>query len=82
MQKWNPFKKGYQPYSVPETWNTPLYCSDMETAVNCVRCGRVIKYGNGYTSKQIHNAHGMGYTVCIHCYRKEWKEEEEANEVN
>jgi len=35
-------------------------------------------YGDGYTSKTIHNSVGFGYPVCEKCYNKELEEESEA----
>lgn len=52
----------------------------MDEVVNCARCGKKIKYGDCYTSKQIHNDFGFGYAVCPECYEKEWKEYREAKE--
>lgn len=45
MQKWNSEKGEYEPYSVPEGWDYPLFCADMQRVVNCVSCGKEILYG-------------------------------------
>lgn len=74
MKKYNETKKTYEPYSVPEEWNCPITCYNMRMYVNCVRCGKEIMFGDGYTSMQIHNDYGLGYTVCEECHEKEWQE--------
>lgn len=48
-----------------------LYEEDMGKIVPCAQCGRLHKYGEMYTSKEVHNAYGMGYPVCEECYGKE-----------
>ena len=75
MQRWDYKRQRYVPYKVPAEWNVPLVCFDMEEDVNCAACGRAIKYGDGFTSREIHTAHGIGYTVCRKCHEKELKEE-------
>lgn len=73
MQKWNAEKGEYEPYSVPEGWDCPLFCADMQRVVNCASCGKEILYGDCYTSQEIHNTMGLGYAVCPECYREEMK---------
>ena len=75
MRKWNFKKQKYEPYSVPDEWNTPLISWDMEQIINCASCGKKMTFGDGYTSRKIHTEHGMGYNVCFDCYEKEWQEE-------
>jgi hypothetical protein len=43
----------------------------METLVNCASCGKKKEFGSMYTSQQIHNDMGFGYSVCEECYKKE-----------
>ena len=74
IKKWNYDTKQYDPYEVPEDWNIPLYCEDLETVINCVNCGKKVPYGYSYTSKVFHNSVGLGYGVCLKCYEKELKE--------
>lgn len=78
MERYNPKTKKYEPYEVPENWNTPLYTDNMDELINCARCGKLISFGLCYTSKQIHNHLGFGYGVCPRCFDQEWREE--ANE--
>jgi hypothetical protein len=71
--KWNYGTRDYDPYRIPEEWHTPIYSEDMDEIVNCCQCGREIKYGDTYTSKEIHNGLGFGYPVCSECYEEELK---------
>lgn len=73
MKKWNNETRSYEPYKVPDEWNCPLYIDNMDEVINCVQCGKELNYGNGYTSKEIHNPFGLGYSVCENCYIEEWK---------
>lgn len=58
----------YHDYEVPDDWNVKLYSYDMGEIVNCVCCGKPIKYGDRYTSRRYHDEHGFGYTECYDCY--------------
>ena len=78
MRKWNFKTRKYEPYSVPEKWKCPIWTDDMDEIVNCPSCGKVMTYGQGYISSQIHNEHGLGYSVCGDCYEKEWAAEKAA----
>lgn len=40
----------------------------MEKMVPCAQCGRMFKFGEMYTSREVHTAHGFGYAVCAECY--------------
>ena len=73
MKKYNEKTKQYEPYSVPDSWHCPL-TANFKEAINCASCGQILEFGDGYTSMQIHNDYGFGYTVCEHCHEKEWKE--------
>ena len=74
IRKWNYDTRQYDPYEVPEDWNIPLYCEDLETVINCVNCGEKVLYGDCFTSLVLHSAHGLGYAVCPECHEKEIKE--------
>ena len=78
MKKWNFEKQIYEPYRIPNNWNTPIYTSDMGEAINCAQCGKLITYGEAYTSRQIHNGLGLGYPVCEDCHNDEWKKDYES----
>lgn len=77
MQRWNPARKAYEPYHVPDSWKVSAYEDDMDKVISCARCGRDVTYGDCYTSRQIHTEHGFGYMVCDECYEKEWREEKD-----
>lgn len=41
---------------------------NMEKMVPCAQCGRLHKYGEMYTSREVHTAYGFGFAVCRECY--------------
>lgn len=76
LQRWNYDTHEYEPFESPAKVTT-LYSQDMDKKVDCVSCGKPMTYGDGYTSKEIHNYVGFGYPVCEDCYNEEierWKE--------
>lgn len=73
MRKWNYKKHEYELYEVPSDWHCSIYESDMSKTVNCAQCGREIKFGDAYTSNEIHTFMGFGYAVCEECYNEEWE---------
>jgi len=75
LQKWNPEKRCYEPYSVPGEWNIPLLCDSESEIINCAQCGKRIAYGQSYTSRQVHTLYGLGYGVCGDCNKRELEEE-------
>lgn len=81
LQRWREINHRYEPHLVPDEWNVKTYSDDMDERVNCARCGKKIKFGDSYTSRQIHNGFGFGYAVCPECYEEEWKEYREAKEL-
>lgn len=81
IKKWNYETKEYDNYKVPSDWITPLWVDDMDTIINCVQCGKKVKYGECYTSKEIHNSFGLGYCVCENCHDLEVKREMENENV-
>jgi hypothetical protein len=76
--RWNWATHQYDPYTPNPTWNLVLYTEDMDLAINCANCGKTMTYGEGLTSREIHNATGFGYPVCSSCYEDEFKREREA----
>ena len=72
LQKWNYEKHKYEPYEVSNECNCKLYTEDMNELINCPHCGKQLKYGDTYTSMEIHNKMGFGYGVCEKCYNNEW----------
>ena len=75
MIKWNFKAREYEPYSVPTEWKCKTFSSDMDEIVNCPHCGMRMKFGDCYTSRQIHTEYGIGYAVCSACYDKELHED-------
>lgn len=69
--KWDYNKHAYDLVEIPDDCAT--YADDMDQTVTCPQCGKKIKFGDGYTSHEIHTAHGMGFAVCEDCYCKETK---------
>lgn len=78
-KKWNAFTRVYEPYDLPT--GAVMYSNNLDRLIMCAQCSDVLKYGKGYTSKQIHNNNGLGYCVCERCYVQEWKEEREYVEL-
>lgn len=72
LNRWNYEKHDYEPYEVPDDWNVKMYSNDMGEIINCCQCGRRITFGEGYTSKEVHNNFGFGYIVCEKCNDEEW----------
>lgn len=75
MKKWNFKTLEYEEYTVPDDWKVKTFSTDMEEKVNCAACGKLMEYGDGYTSRTIHTKNGFGYVVCEDCYKKEREEE-------
>lgn len=72
LKKWNYKKHEYDPYEIPDEWNCKTYSNDMDEIINCPHCGKELKFGDTYTSKEIHTEIGLGYGVCEKCYNNEW----------
>ena len=70
--KWNYEKDDYVPYRTPSNWDCKLF-ADLNEKINCAQCGKKIKFGDSYTSLEIHNEIGLGYPVCEKCYDVEWQ---------
>lgn len=77
LQKWNYKKHKYEDYKIPNEWNVKTYGNGMEEIINCCQCGKKLKFGDSYTSLEVHTEMGFGYNVCEDCYEKEWKRREE-----
>jgi hypothetical protein len=70
LDKWNYSTHKYEPFESPARVTT-LYSEDMVAEVDCAECGKRMPFGDGYTSRRIHNKFGFGYPVCEGCYAKE-----------
>lgn len=72
--RWNYKTREYDPYEIPADWDVKMFSIDMEETVSCASCGKKIKYGDCYTSMEIHEQKfGFGYAVCDKCYEEESK---------
>jgi len=76
--RWNYQKCEYESYELP--LRSMAYSEDMEEIIQCAQCGKYIKYGESYTSLEIHTDIGIGYMVCDECSRQEYKRKLEAND--
>lgn len=71
-QKWNPYHGKYRFYVLPED---ELKCSLLEDSaekiIACAGCGRSVKYGESFSSLEIHTESGFGFMVCHMCIDQE-----------
>ncbi len=79
LQRWNYDKHEYEAFNSPAVILS-LYSEDMLEEVDCASCGKRMPFGDGYTSKEIHNRVGLGYPVCSDCYEAEIKRWEQAKD--
>lgn len=80
LRKWNYKIHKYEVFISPAE-TLKLYSEDMTEPCDCANCGLHMTYGDGYTSRTIHNANGLGFPVCETCYNEEWKEENANNDT-
>ena len=72
-RRWDYLDHCYYRVTKPANWKCSIYESDLDTIVNCIECGKKIKFGDSFTSMEYHTEIGFGYAVCEHCYNKEWE---------
>ena len=65
-RKYNVELHEYEDILLPDECIT--YEEDMEKMVPCAQCGRLHKYGEMYTSREVHTAYGFGFAVFAECY--------------
>lgn len=53
--------------------NIKTFSENMDEEVNCCQCFRKIRFGDTYSSNEVHTELGMGFAVCPECYEKEWE---------
>lgn len=70
-QKRNPRTKEYYPYEPGRPM--ALYTEELELEILCAGCAKKVKYGETYTSKEIHTEHWLWFPVCRACYDGELK---------
>lgn len=80
LNKWNYKKHKYEEYKIPDKWNVKTYGNGMDEIINCCKCGKKLKFGDSYTSLEVHTEMGFGYSVCEKCYEREWKRREKIDE--
>ena len=73
LRRYDWASRSYAPYEVPASWRGEKYLQSADTAVNCAGCGKPMRWGDTYTSMEIHDRAGLGYGVCGTCYDKEMK---------
>lgn len=71
IRRWNYETHSYDPFTTNPEWKLIIYTDDMELLVNCPSCGKVMRFGDGFTSKELHNHMGIGWSVCDDCYQGE-----------
>lgn len=67
LQKWDYALHEYVPFESPAK-HIAFMTDDMEAPTDCANCGKSMKFGDAYTSQQIHNHCGLGFPVCEDCY--------------
>lgn len=72
-RRWDYLDHCYYRVTKPANWKCSIYEVDLDTIVNCIECGKKIKFGDSFTSMEYHTEIGFGYAVCEHCYNKEWE---------
>ena len=72
-KKWDFEKRKLESVEISDKCSA--YEIDMETKVECPGCGKMIAFGDGYTSMRYQTDLGFGYCVCADCNEKEWKED-------
>ena len=73
--RWNYETREYDPYQPNPEWTIKIYSEDMSEHINCTNCGKDMTFGDGYTSRELHNSYGIGYPVCESCYEDERNKE-------
>ena len=68
IRKWNESKKDYDVVKIPDSWNVPLHCGNMNEIVNCINCGCKMKFGDGFQSRRYQNVSGEAYSECRKCF--------------
>lgn len=69
--KWDFKTRRYSNIEIDDVCKTE---ANLAEEIKCPLCGKMIKYGFCYTSRQIHNKYGFGYAVCPQCYYSELQE--------
>lgn len=73
LKKWNYSTHTYDPYEPPVPCRVGTFFADFNQLINCASCGSELKYGDSYSSLEIHTPMGFGYCVCETCHAKEFE---------
>lgn len=68
IKRWDEENQSYTQVTIPDDWKIKAYSVDMDEIINCVCCGKVMTFGDGYTSRRFHTEKGYGYAECGKCY--------------
>ena len=69
-KKWNYKTNQYDDYLLPDG---AALTAPMSAVVECASCGKMMIFGEAYTSLEIHTKVGMGFAVCDRCHEHEIK---------
>ena len=72
VNKWNFNTREYEKVEIPDTRKISLYSNNMNDIIQCINCGKELRFGDSYTSRRYHTEMGFGYCVCHNCYEEEW----------
>lgn len=74
MVRWDPFLHRYFDYEPPvKNGNYTQWDDDMDMIIHCPQCGKQLRFGDGYTSKEIYEGtlKMFAFSVCTDCYNEE-----------
>ena len=71
LRRWNYNNHEYEKVEIPNDWHVSIYETDMNVIVNCPHCGKKLRFGETYTSKEFHDYVGFGCGVCEKCHNEE-----------
>lgn len=71
VSRWDWEKERYNTEIIPDDRKISLYSDDMDKQIQCVTCGTWVRFGDTYTSMEIHNFMGFGFMVCEECHGRE-----------
>jgi hypothetical protein len=73
--KWNYKTRQYDEYQLPDGCKIIAVNSEK---IPCCQCGKIHKFGEMFTSKEIHDFIGLGYPTCKKCYKLERDRQKES----
>lgn len=70
IKRWN-----YETHEYDDVYvNGPClrtYSDDPDAPTKCPNCGKIIKFGESFTSYEYRTETGIGYAVCEKCHQEE-----------